>query len=83
MEYETSDGDYLTVDIELISSGVLFTMDAVTCEDDLWFSDSIVQDGNEFIMPYDEYFEDLDYYLQEIDREVIEGYLIPNNLFKS
>lgn len=81
IEYRLPDDEWLVVNIEIIDRGVLFILDHHISNDDLWFSGSILQDGNEFIMPYDDHMEDLDSYLQEIDREIIEGYLIPNNLY--
>lgn len=89
LEYMLPNGDYLTVDITLtvktedpsyggaIRYGVFFTGDfeLPTC-----FSGDVKKWGDSYYLPIDEYFEDLDHYLQQIGLEIVEGYLTPNNL---
>jgi len=47
----------------------------------VYFSGTIKGKCGHYRMPLDEYFDNLDYYLQEIDQEIIQGYLIPNGLY--
>lgn len=46
-----------------------------------FFSGEVIELETGIVIPFDEYFEDLDYYLQKAGEEIIEGYLIPNNLY--
>ena len=36
--------------------------------------------GYKFVLPFDRYFDNLDTYLQQIDQEITDGFLVPNNL---
>lgn len=45
-----------------------------------FFDGCIKGDNGEYRYPLDECFDSLDYYLQEINQNIIEGFLIPNNL---
>jgi len=45
-----------------------------------YFSSNVTEHGIGFFMPFDDCFT-LDEHLQEIYGEIIEGYLIPNNLY--
>ena len=85
-EYEISNGDYLLVDIQITdkqanTQGLLFSFD--TDNKPVSFYGDIVtfeNNNNLFLLPFDEYSEDLDYYLQGLYENIIEGYLIPNEL---
>ena len=77
-EFELSEpGEYLVVDIRLHSKGVLFSFDGSL---PVWFDGSIKKAGDSYVVPYDECFESLDYYLQAISDNITEGYLLPNKL---
>ena len=77
-EYELNNGDFLEVKITICDRGVWFIFDN---ELETFFSGDIRKDGKEFLLPFDLYFDNLDHYLQQIDMEMTEGYIIPNNLF--
>lgn len=82
MEYELLNGDYLLVNIDLHLSkgkgGFRFSFDSNDLP--VWFSGSVKKLGYKFVLPFDKYFDKLDNYLQQIDQEITEGFLIPNNL---
>ena len=88
-EYELSNGDYLLVKFEYCDQNDGIKVLSDFCLDrrfsglaiDLNPSDdpNII---NGFVIPFDhEYFDNIDHYLQQVGQEVVEGYLIPNNLF--
>ena len=73
------DEDFYTFDIGMHVDGITFSIpdSSLKC----FFSGGIkkLSDLN-YLLPFDEYFASLDYYLQEIYQEISKGYLIPNNL---
>lgn len=81
LEYELLSGDYLLVSIDLHLSkgkgGFILSFDS----DNLptWFC-SVKKLGYKFVLPFDRYFDNLDTYLQQIDQEITDGFLVPNNL---
>lgn len=82
LEYELLNGDYLTVDISFVlfrgKSGFRFDFDKLglnTC-----FSGAVKSVKDTQYLPLDKYFSNLDTYLQQIDQEIMEGFLIFNNL---
>lgn len=79
IEYELKDGDFVEVYIAVDDKGVLFELDTLGLK--TYFSGD-VQDtgGGVYRIKFDEFFTDLDYYLQNIDSEVTEGFLIPNDI---
>ena len=80
MEYQTSDGDWLLVNIKCSDQGITFSFDSM--EKPVYFDGEIITYNDcYFCMPFDEYFEDLDYYLQAISDNIIEGFLLPNDLY--
>ena len=82
MEYELLNGDYLLVQIELHlakgKGGFRFSFDSDNLP--VWFSGDVKKLGYKFVLPFDKYFDNLDTYLEQIDQEITEGFLIPNNL---
>ena len=48
-----------------------------------YFSGEVVElDHGGFVVPFDpEYFDNIDHYLQQCSDEIMEGYLLPNDLF--
>ena len=82
IEYELPDNEWLVVNITVTDKqteqkGILFSLS----EDfETHFSGDIVKVGFRYLLPYDEYFDSLDNYLEQIDLEITEGLLIPNNL---
>jgi len=93
-EYGIIGDDYLLVDFDIasdhqckkygIGSGIFVSFDNNNLP--LHFSGEVVTIDdpdliNGFIVPFDpEYFESLDHYLELIAQEIIEGYILPNNL---
>ena len=80
-EYEMSNDEYLLVNLQISDKGIEFSFDSDNL--DCSFDGEIETiNSNHYVLLFDEYFEDLDYYLQMIDNNIIEGYLLPNNLYK-
>lgn len=83
LEYKLSNGEYLTVEVTITDrqskrQGIVFNLS----EDlETSFSGNVETFNGNFLLPYDEYFDNLDYYLEEINNEIVEGVLIPNDLF--
>jgi len=78
-EYELPHGEFLLVHFELCDQGIHIKADF---EQSTHFSGNVIKTELGFIMPFDpKYFEDLDYYLQEISEEISQGYLLPNYLY--
>lgn len=79
MEYKMSNGDWLMVDIEYKGDYFLFSFDQDNKP--CFFDGCITGQDNFYHYPIDEYFNSLDYYLQEIAGNIIEGFLLPNGLY--
>lgn len=78
-EFELMNGDFLTVDIDYSEDGIVFSLD--TEQMPTYFSGSVKKlEADVYIYLFDEYFDSLDYYLQEIHQEVVEGFMLPNNI---
>lgn len=81
IEIQTGENDCLIVDIELSedNTGVIFSFD----KDDLdaSFSNDIEQVGYNYQLTIDEFNSDLDIYLQQITGEILEGFILPNDLY--
>lgn len=81
MEYEMDNGDWLVVDINYDTGLGYLTFSFDQDNKPVFFDGSIIKGDNGFYRyPLDEYFDSLDHYLQEISQNIIEGFLIPNNL---
>ena len=73
--------EYLIVNIQISDKGVKFSFDSDnkrTAFDD----DIVVINDNRYLLPFDEYMQDLDLYLQMIDQNITEGFLLPNDLYQ-
>lgn len=48
-----------------------------------YFSGDVIElDNGNFVVPFEpDYFDNIDHYLEQASLEIIEGYLIPNNLY--
>lgn len=78
-EYEIREDDYLLVNFEPLDHGIKFSF----CIDhQTFFSGEIEKTCTGFIIPFDEYTENLDSYFELADLEIMEGYLLPNNLLR-
>ena len=78
IELETNEG-FICVDVSLNDSSLSFSFD--NGGNDTFFSGSIEGErgGCFFNLPVDP-DQSLDWHLQEIHTEIVEGFLIPNNL---
>lgn len=75
---EDGSEDYLTVDLSLSDGKIYFVFD----DRDLpcWFSGEVKGAHGEYSIKIDEYVDYLDSYLEQIDQEIMEGWILPNNL---
>ena len=78
-EFELKDDEYLIVNIDIGNKGIYFNFDD---EYKTSFSNDIFKKGDSYLLKFDPYFDDLDYYLEQISNEITEGYLMSNNLLK-
>ena len=84
MEYQIGEDDYLIVDLELVDDGaaILFSFDRYPFPTaDVWFSGDVVPVLNNYQITIDEFTDNLDLYLQQIDQEMLEGFILPNGLY--
>lgn len=82
-EIELNSGDYLLVDLELVSESkeIRFSFDAMNLK--TWFSgETKILNAHLFSVSYAEWCGGLDSILEFIYGEVLEGFIIPNNLDK-
>lgn len=70
--------EWYIVELSIDDNGVIFyTPDSSI---PAYFSGNVIKiSGYTFLFRFDECFDNLDYYLQEIHHEITEGYFIPNN----
>ena len=74
--------EYLLVDLTVNSSGVAFQFDSMGLP--VYFDGEIVTiNDNAYYIPFDEYFDNLDHYLEAIYANIGEGFLCPNNLYRT
>jgi len=78
-EIELSSGDYLIVDIDYTQGDDFISF---SFDDSLpvFFDGEIKKHGREYHVMLDECFSSLDSYLELIYNNIIEGYIIPNDL---
>ena len=78
-EIETINGDYLLVDIDYQAGNnyISFSFDDSL---PVFFDGEIKKHGGEYRVMLDDCFDNLDSYLQVIYDNIIEGYIIPNDL---
>lgn len=78
-EIETINGDYLLVDIDYQAGNnyISFSFDDSL---PVFFDGGIKKHGGNYHVMLDPYFESLDSYLELIYNNIIEGYIIPNDL---
>ncbi len=71
--------DYYVFNVHMNPHGLTF--DIPDTDIKTWFSGEIVKlNSFMFLLPFDEHFDDLDYYLEQIHLEITEGYFIPNGI---
>jgi len=78
-EIELSNGDYLLVDIDYTQGNEYISF---SFDDSLpvFFDGEIKKHGGNYHVMLDDCFDNLDSYLQLIYDNIIEGYVIPNDL---
>ena len=78
-EIEVINGDYLIVDIDYTQGDdfIIFSFDDSL---PVFFDGEIKKHGGNYHVMLDPYFESLDSYLELIYNNIIEGYIIPNDL---
>lgn len=84
LEYQIGEDDYLQVDLELVDDGaaIIFSFDRYPFPTaDVWFSGDVIPVLDNYQITIDEYTEKLDIYLQQIDQEMMEGFILPNGLY--
>lgn len=78
-EFELTDGEFLLVDISFCDDGLYFEFDENNLK--TWFSGDVIKYGGGYKIKFNGCFDNLDYYLREIYTEVMDGFVIPNNLY--
>ena len=78
-EIGLSNGDYLLVDIDYTQGNdyISFSFDDSLT---VFFDGEIKKHGSQYHVMLDPYFESLDSYLELIYNNIIDGYIIPNDL---
>ena len=78
-EVELSSGDYLLVDIDYQQGDDFISF---SFDDSLktWFDGEIKKHGSQYHVMLDECFSSLGSYLELIYNNILEGYIIPNDL---
>ena len=78
-EIEMINGDYLLVDIDYQEGNnyISFSFDDSL---PVWFDGEVKKHGGNYHVMLDECFSSLDSYLELIYNNIIEGYIIPNDL---
>ena len=80
-EIETRTGDFIMVDLCWRDDALFFEFDTLGLP--VYFDGDIRQyEDYLFSLPYDEYMENLDAYLEVVYGNIVEGFLIPNKLEK-
>ena len=75
-----NNGDYLVVNIEYIQGNdfISFSFDDSL---PMFFDGDIKKHGGSYHVMLDDCFNNLDNYLEIIHENILEGYILPNNLF--
>ena len=82
-EIELINGDYLLVDIDYREGDDYISFSFPSFDNDclpVFFDGEIKRHGSQYRVMLDPYFESLDSYLELIYNNIIEGYIIPNDL---
>lgn len=79
LEYEIASGDFLLVNIALDVKGFLFSFDSDSKP--VYFDGDIeVIDDNHYLLPFDKDESNIDGYLEMISDNIVDGYLMANDL---
>tara|TARA_R110000765_G_scaffold418483_1_gene521979 strand:+ start:685 stop:1029 length:345 start_codon:yes stop_codon:yes gene_type:complete len=81
-EYAMIDDEYLLVELQVTEKGIEFS--ACFDEETSFDGEIVTIHSNRYLLPFDFEYDNggLDGYLQMIDSNITEGYLLPNNLYK-
>lgn len=80
-EIELNTGDYLIANLSINDRGIVFEFDQMDLN--VWFDGEITElEHGIYLLPFDPYFGDINHYLDLIYQNIIDGFLIPNSLFK-
>lgn len=82
-EIQTGAGEWLLVELSFldlkVNGGLFFSFD---CEDKpKFFSGNVKKYRGGYLIPFSCHFDRLDHYLEKCYDEILEGYLIPNDLY--
>ena len=83
IKYQIGESEFLQVDLELVdnSSAIIFSFDRRPFPTaDVFFSGDVVPVLDNYQITIDEYSNRLGLYLQQVDREMMEGFILPNGL---
>tara|TARA_R110000796_G_scaffold4252_1_gene16438 strand:+ start:459 stop:770 length:312 start_codon:yes stop_codon:yes gene_type:complete len=78
-ELEIIGDEYLLVNLSVSDIGVEFSFDAEGLRTEFDFNIKKIH-SNKFVLLFDEYYDDLDSYLELIHENLMEGFIIPNQL---
>ena len=82
-EIELSNGDYLLVDINYTKGDDFISFSFPSFDDDslpVFFDGEIIKHGSQYHVMLDECFDNLDSYFELIYNNIMDGYIIPNDL---
>ena len=80
-EVELKDNEYLLVNLAIVEEGIEFSFDS----NDLPVSfdgDIETIHSNRYLLPFNEYWESLDTYIEEISENINEGFILLNGLYR-
>ena len=80
-ELEIIGDEYLLVNLSVSDIGIEFSFDAEGLRTEFDFNIKKIH-SNKFVLLFDEYYDNLDSYLELIHENLMEGYVIPNRLHK-
>lgn len=78
LEYPIVGDECLTVWLSVNSAGVFFSFDDL--ELPVYFDGEVKRYSDGYIVPFDVFTDKLDSYLQIIDGNITEGFILPNDL---
>lgn len=82
LEYQISNDGWLLVDLKFTDEGIEFSFDSGSNLVAFDGSIAIINDDR-YLMPFDAFTDSLDSYLETIDANITEGYLIVNGMLYS
>ena len=80
-ELEIIGDEHLLVDLSVSDKGIEFSFDAEGLQTSFDFNIEKIH-SNKFVLLFDEYYDDLDSYLELIHENLMEGFITPNQLHR-